>query len=574
MKKWLFVTSLPVLAVASILMFGGFEKGKTPLPSPKADQRPNIIVIMADDMGFSDLGCYGGEIHTPNLDYLAANGIRYTQFYNTSRCCPTRASLLTGLYNQQAGIGKMTDAEDEPGYRGHLTENTVTLAEVLKDAGYQTAMTGKWHVSNTNVQKNPQEQLDWLNHKKDYGDFAPIDQYPTSRGFDKYFGNIWGVVDFFDPFSLVSGTKPIKQVPKNYYHTDAISDTTVEYIKSFAKASAPFFIYVAETAPHWPLMALPEDIAKYKDTYKSGWDAIRKARYQKMTQSGLLNSAQTKLPERWQNDLSWEANADKAWDAQAMAVHAAMIDRMDQGIGRMIKALRETGQLDNTLILFLSDNGASPENCAAYGPGFDRPDETRDGRKIIYDLKKQIMPGTETSYASIGQRWANVANTPYAFWKAESYEGGIHTPLVAFWPKGITAKKGSFSGQVGHVMDFMSTFTELTGATYPKTNKGHAITPTTGISLVPSFKGKTSVGHETLFNEHFGARYARSGNWKLVSASRDSTWQLFNLATDKSETQNVAAQHPDKVRQLAKLWQQWAGSHQVFPKPGRKKQAD
>ncbi|QMW00859.1 arylsulfatase [Spirosoma foliorum] len=571
MKKVLFVGSLPVIAVLTTLMFGGFEQKQVDSSSPKATRKPNIIVIMADDMGFSDLGCYGGEIHTPNIDFLANNGIRYTQFYNTSRCCPTRAALLTGLYNQQAGIGKMTDAEDEPGYRGHLTENTVTLAEVLKTAGYQTAMTGKWHVSNTRVQKNPQEQLDWLNHKKDYGDFAPLEQYPTNRGFDKYFGNIWGVVDFFDPFSLVSGTKPIKNVPKNYYHTDAISDTTVGYIKSFAKSSAPFFIYVAETAPHWPLMALPEDIAKYKDTYKSGWDAIRKARYDKMSKMGLIDPTRTKFSKRWQDDLSWENNPDKEWDARAMAVHAAMIDRMDQGIGRMIKALRETGQLDNTLILFLSDNGASPENCAAYGPGFDRPNETRDGRPIVYDLKKQILPGAQTSYASIGQRWANVANTPYQFWKAESYEGGVHTPLVAFWPNGITAKKGSYSAQVGHVMDFMSTFVDMSGATYPKEFKGHAITPTTGISLMPSFQGKAAAGHETLFNEHFGARYARSGNWKLVSSSRDSTWHLFNLATDKSETHDVAAQFPDKVRQLESQWHQWANTHQVFPKPGKKK---
>ena len=570
MKKKLFLISFSFLFVVALLLFSGFGKRKPSLTLPKADRKPNIIVILADDLGFSDVGCYGGEIHTPNIDYMANNGLRYTQFYNTSRCCPTRAALLTGLYNQQAGIGKMTDAEDEPGYRGHLTDNTVTLAEVLKSAGYQTAMTGKWHVSNTNVLKNPADQLAWLNHQKDYGDFAPLNQYPTSRGFDKYFGNIWGVVDFFDPFSLVSGTKPVKTVPKNYYHTDAISDTTVAYINSFAKTSSPFFIYVAETAPHWPLMALPDDIARYKDTYKGGWDAIRKARYAKMSKLGLIDPATTKLSARWQGDLSWEKNPDKQWDARAMAVHAAMIDRMDQGIGRIIQALRKTGQLDNTLILFLSDNGASPENCAAYGPGFDRPNKTRDGLPIVYDLKKQLLPGAETSYASIGQRWANVANTPYQYWKAESYEGGVHTPLVAFWPKGITAKKGSYSAQVGHVMDFMSTFVELTGATYPATFRGHAITPTTGISLVPSFRGQATPGHESLFNEHFGARYARQGDWKLVSSSRDSTWQLFNLAADKSETQDVAAQHPDKVRQLESQWHQWANTHQVFPKPGKK----
>ncbi|WP_338872231.1 arylsulfatase [Spirosoma sp. SC4-14] len=570
MKKGVFLVSILLVAFIAVLTFSGFDKQRPTSLSLNQPQRPNIIIIMADDMGFSDLGCYGGEIHTPNIDYLAKNGIRYTQFYNTSRCCPTRAALLTGLYNHQAGIGKMTDAEDEPGYQGHLTDNTVTLAEVLKSVGYQTAMSGKWHVSNTNVQQNPQDQLAWLNHQNDFGDFAPIGQYPTSRGFDRYFGNIWGVVDFFDPFSLVSGTKPIKSVPKNYYHTDAINDTAVAYIKSFAKSTAPFFVYVAHTAPHWPLMALPQDIANYQNTYKTGWDAIRKARYQKMISLGLIDPATTNLSDRWQNELSWEANPDKAWDAQAMAVHAAMIDRMDQGIGRIIATLRQMGQLDNTLILFLSDNGASPENCAAYGPGFDRPSQTRDGRPIVYDLKKQIMPGPQTTYASIGQRWANVANTPYQYWKAESYEGGIHTPLVAFWPKGIKAKKGGFSTQVGHVMDFMSTLVEISGAAYPKTFRGHTITPTTGVSLVPSFLGTPSEGHKSLFNEHFGARYARSGNWKLVSSSRDSSWHLFNLATDKTETHDLAAQYPNKVQELERLWQQWANAHQVFPKPGKK----
>ncbi|GAB3956174.1 arylsulfatase [Spirosoma harenae] len=575
MKKRFLVSGLSLIATVALLIFGGFNKKEAPVDASAVTRkpsaaRPNIILIMADDLGFSDLGCYGSEIQTPNLDFLASNGIRYTQFYNTSRCCPTRASLLTGLYNHQAGIGKMTELENQPGYQGHLTDNTVTLAEVLKTAGYNTAMSGKWHVSNTTVQKDPKEQLAWLNHQKDYGDFAPLDQYPTHRGFDKYFGNIWGVVDFFDPFSLVSGTKPIKNVPKNYYHTDAINDTAVAYIKSYAKSSAPFFLYVAETAPHWPLHALPEDIAHYKDRYKGGWDAIRQARYQKMIKLGLVDPAKTKISERFKSEQSWESNSDKDWDAHAMAVHAAMIDRMDQGIGRIINTLRETGQLDNTLILFLSDNGASSENCAAYGPGFDRPSETRNGQKIVFDVKKEVIPGPQTTYSSIGQRWANVANTPYTYWKAESYEGGVHTPLIAFWPSGIKAKKGSFSAQVGHVMDFMSTFVDLAGATYPKTYKGHTITPTTGISLLPSFQGKAAVGHASLFNEHFGARSVRAGDWKLVSATRDTTWQLFNLSADKSETQDVAAQYPDKVRQLKAHWQAWAQSHQVFPKPGKK----
>lgn len=542
-------------------------------PKPKAaaaPQRPNIILIMADDLGYSDIGCYGGEVKTPNIDFLANNGIRFKQFYNTSRCCPTRASLLTGLYNHQAGIGKMTDAEDAPGYQGHLTDNAVTLAEVLKTANYNTAMVGKWHVSNTEGRLTPKDQLEWLNHHKEYPEFSPIAQYPTSRGFDKYFGTIWGVVDFFDPFSLVSGTKPITTVPKGYYQTDAISDTAVAYVNSYAKSKNPFFMYVAHNAPHWPLHAKPEDIAKYKDTYKGGWDAVRQARYNRMVKMGLIDPKTTKLSPRWNDNLKWEDNPDKAWDAEAMAVHAAMIDCMDQGIGRLIAALKKNGQLDNTLIVFLSDNGASAENAPAYGPGFDRPNETRDGRPISYSLKKDVMPGPETVYSSIGQRWANVANTPYRLWKQESYEGGLRTPMIAYWPKGITSKKGGFSNQVGHVMDFMATFNEVAGAKYPKTFKSKAITPTTGVSLVPSFSGKVVPGHAVIFNEHFQARYARTGDWKLVSGP-DRNWHLFNLAEDHSETKDVKDQYPDKVKELDGLWQQWATTHNVLPKPGQRK---
>jgi len=567
MKNYKVYTALLFAGLTTAGLIAWKNKPKPVQPPPK---RPNIIVILADDMGFSDLGCYGGEVNTPNINYLAQNGIRFTNFYNTSRCCPTRASLLTGLYNHQAGIGKMTDAEDEPGYLGHITENAVTLAEVLKSAGYHTAMSGKWHVSNTNGRPDPKDQLAWLDHHKEYPEFSPISQYPTSRGFEKYFGTIWGVVDYFDPFSLVSGTKPITTVPKNYYHTDAINDTAVAYIKGFSKSKQPFFLYVAENAPHWPLMAKPQDIAKYKDTYKGGWDAIREARYQKMLKLGLIDPATTKLSERWNDNLKWENNPDRDYDAQLMAIHAAMIDCMDQGIGRIINTLKQTGQLDNTLIVFLSDNGASAESAPGYGPGFDRPDETRDGRKISYSLKKDNKPGSELVYSSIGQRWANVANTPYRLWKAESYEGGVHTPMIAFWPKGITAKKGSFSKQVGHVMDFMTTFTEVAGATYPKTYKGHPIPPTPGVSLVPAFEGKAINGHDELFNEHFQARYARVGDWKLVSTN-DHNWHLFNLAEDRSETKDLKDQYPDKVKHLDSLWKLWANTHMVLPKPGQGK---
>ena len=270
-----------IVLFAGSMLFTMCKQGSNEKKDVTNAKRPNIVLILADDLGYSDLGCYGGEINTPNLDYLAKNGLRFTQFYNTSRCCPSRASLLTGLYNHQAGIGEMTSDRNLPGYRGHITENAVTLAEVLKTAGYDTAMSGKWHVSNTVVQETPEDQLAWLNHQSSHPLFSPIEQYPTNRGFDQYYGNIWGVVDFFDPFSLVNGTEPVKEVPEDYYHTDAISDSTVAYIKQYSKTENPFFIYVAETAPHWPLMAPPEDIEKYKNTYTKGWDKIREERIKK-----------------------------------------------------------------------------------------------------------------------------------------------------------------------------------------------------------------------------------------------------------------------------------------------------
>jgi len=537
----------------------------------RKDKRPNIIIILADDMGFSDIGCYGGEIHTPNIDFLAKNGLRFTQFYNTSRCCPTRASLLTGLYNQQAGIGQMTVDRDLDGYRGHLTDNTVTIAEVLKQAGYHTAMSGKWHVSNTVTQTDPKEQLRWLDHQSYHPFFSPIEQYPVNRGFEKFYGTLWGVVDYFDPFSLVNGSTPVQNIPPNYYHTDAINDTAAAYIHELSKKDKPFFIYVAENAPHWPLMALPEDIAKYKTTYKAGWEAIREARYKKMIRLGIIDSSAAHLSPRWNDTLQWKNNPDSDWDANAMAVHAAMVDRMDQGIGRIIKALKETNQLNNTIIVFLSDNGASSEISADFGPGFDRPGETRDGREIIYAKDKKVLSGPETIYSSIGPRWANVSNTPYRYWKAESYEGGIHTPMIAFWPDGITVKKGSITDQPGHVMDFMATFIELAKATYPSEYKGHPITPMEGISLVPVFKGEKRKGHEALFNDHHGGRYARYDGWKLVSADKDTTWHLFRIDTDQTELNDLSKKYPNKVKQLDSMWRRWAYRTKVFPRPENSK---
>lgn len=557
--------SLALLGLGILSACSGNERSAA---ADNADKRPNIIVILADDLGYSDLGSYGGEIQTPHLDEMAMNGVRFTRFYNTSRCCPTRASLLTGVYNQQAGIGEMTTDMNLPGYRGHITDNVVTLAEVLKNAGYRTAMTGKWHVSTTVVQPDKEAQLKWLNHQAEHPFFSPVEQYPVNRGFEKYYGNIFGVVNFFDPFSLVNGTDAVKSVPGGYYHTDALNDTAAAYVREFSKGDQPFFLYLAHTAPHWPLQALPEDISKYEDTYKVGWDAIRDARYKRMIELGLIDQRTTALSPRMNNELSWEANPDKEWDARAMAVHAAMVDRMDQGIGRLIATLKETGELENTLIVFLSDNGASPESSMRYGPGFDRPSETRDGRKIHFPLDKKVLPGADTSFASIGERWANVCNTPYQYAKAQSYEGGVRTPVIAYWPAGIKTK-GAITQQLGHVMDFMPTFIELAGAEYPAAFKGKPVLPMTGISLVQALKGTETAKDRALYNEHFGARYVREGAWKMVSLSDDSTWHLYKIQEDEAELKDVAGKHPDVVNRLAAQWQNWARTHQVFPKPGK-----
>ncbi|WP_039865979.1 sulfatase-like hydrolase/transferase [Pedobacter sp. BAL39] len=557
------ITYLVILA-ALLSDFNGMAQKKT---TSGKDTRPNIVVILADDLGYSDLGAYGGEIQTPNIDFLANQGLKFKNFYNTSRCCPTRAALLTGLYNHEAGIGQMTAKTQKPGYLGRLTDHAVTLAEVLKASGYHTAMSGKWHVSNTSEQKDPAAQLNWLNHQETHPYFSPIDQYPTNRGFERYFGTIWGVIDFFDPFSLVSGTKAITSVPKNYYHTDAISDTAATYIREFAKDDKPFFIYVAQNAPHWPLQAMPEDIEKYKDTYKVGWDAIRENRYKRMVELGIIDPKTTALSPRLNAQTNWENNPDKDWDAHAMAVHAAMVDRMDQGVGRIIKALKETGKLDNTLIVFLSDNGASPENSAAYGPGFDRSSQTRAGDPVSYDLKKTVLPGPENTYFSIGPDWANVANTPYKLAKAESYEGGTRTPLIAFWPNQIK-NKGGQTDHVGHVMDFMATFTELAKASYPKEYKGNEITPMQGVSFASTLKNKKGPVHDALFNEHFGARSVRYQGWKLVATAKErNNWHLYHIEEDQSEINDLAAQYPEKVKTMNDLWQQWAETHKVFPKP-------
>lgn len=560
-------TAIP--KIARLLFLASLGAFTTCTPAERQpDDRPNIILIMADDMGFSDLGCYGSEIHTPNLDYLAANGMRFTQFYNNGRCCPTRASLLTGLYPHQAGIGEMTSPGGQPGYQGFLTPNTVTLAEVVKQAGYNTGMTGKWHVA-LRYDRAREEQLKWTSHQQNFGLFADAAQVPTARGFDRYFGNIWGVVDYFDPFALVNGTEQVMTVPSTYYHTDAISDSTVAYIDRFSREDKPFFLYVAHTAPHWPLHALPADIARYEEQYKAGWQAVREARYKKMMASGLFNPA-TQLAPWMLPDKEWKVNPDSGWDAHAMAVHAAMVDRMDQGIGRIIEKLRERNELDNTIIFFLSDNGASQETPLKPGEGIAAT--TRDGRAVKFPATKSPdnLAGPQEVYGSIGMAWAHALNAPFKYWKSKMYEGGICTPLIAYWPRGI-AQPNSVNASPGHVIDFMATCIDAARAEYPKTFNDNAITPQQGTSLLPLLTTGKRTPPEYLFWEHFGSKALREGNWKLVQLDDNAPWQLFNLDEDRTELNDLALIYPDRLKAMQARWLELAQAKQVYPKPSKQK---
>lgn len=556
------------LSSLAALLFLLFIDNKCSVAQTKIlKNKPNIIIILGDDLGYSDLGCYGGEIKTPNLDLLANRGIRMNSFYNASRCCPTRASLLTGLYPHTAGIGNMTTDQKQPGYRGSLTPNAVTIAQVLKDNGYQTGMLGKWHISETQAFPDKDTQLQWLDHKIQDKDFGDTLSYPTHKGFQKYYGNIWGVVDYFDPFSLVNGTRPVKNVPKDFYFTNAIGDSSAAYVREFSAKKAPFFMYVAFTAPHWPLQALEKDIRKYENTYKKGWEYIREQRYQKMIKLGLIDPKKVALSQFMYPEKVWGTNKDSVWDARAMAVHAAMVDCLDQNVGKLITELKKTGELDNTLIMFLSDNGASAERPEIFGPGFDRSGTTRNGEKVSFPVNKDVLPGPQTTHAGIGPQWANVSSTPFRYWKSKEHEGGISSPFIAYWPKMIAAQK-TVNHVPAHVIDLMATCLDISGAKYPDTFEGNTITPSTGKSLIPVFTGKIKGQlHDELFWEHNGAAALRQGDWKIVRVDAKQNWELYNLAEDRSETNDLAAKFPERVRQMQTKWNQLANNYAVFPKP-------
>lgn len=507
-------------------------------------QRPNIVLIMADDMGYSDLGSYGGEINTPNLDKLAENGLRYTNFYNAARCSPTRASLLTGLYPHQAGVAKLVYRNNGGAYQGYLNKQSVTLAEVLNKAGYKTMMSGKWHVGH-------KERAHW----------------PVNRGFDRFYGihihvdSYYKVLNccsvYLDGKEHIAPTKDPQNSlhpEKDWYTTDAFTDYGIHFLNEEVRdqqSDQPFFLYMAYNSPHWPLEAPDEDIKKYRGDYMEGWDKLRKEKFKRMKKMGLLKPEAELSPTnnpKWDNlDMQTRRELDFR-----RAIYAAQIDRMDQNIGRLVDHLKEINEFENTLILFLSDNGSSGEPAREVF-GF------KWGENTIENYPQWKEDGRRSS--SQGMAWANYSNVPFRKYKRWTHEGGIATPLIAHWP-GKIENAGGFNGRVGHVMDIMPTILELAGADYPKKYKGHSIQPMEGKSLLPSFKGRDSSPRGYLFWEHIGNRAVRKGDWKLVAEAGEE-WELYNLANDPTELNNLARERPEMVEKLKTAYDQWAQNNDV-----------
>ena len=513
----------------------------------KRDSRPNIVIILTDDMGFSDPGCFGGEIQTPNIDALAAHGVRFTQFYNCSRCCQTRASLLTGAYAQRVGLAEFGRTMDL---------DAPTVAERLKASGYQTALMGKWHLSELPSSPVGADRLKWLDHQVELPvPFADPASLPTHRGFEKFFGIVWGVVDHFDPFSLTENETAVRSVPKDFYLTDAIAAHSAEFVRDASTARRPFFLYVAFEAPHWPIQAQSEDILKYRSKYKDGWDEMRRQRFRRQVDLGLFDSTVPLGDVITQGGPAWRNLPDdkRAYLSAKMEVHAAMVDRIDQGVGHIIDSLRATKQLDKTVIFFLSDNGASPEIPGE--PGYDRNGGTRDGRPALRDAQLQLSEyrsklGSEESYTGIGPAWASASNTPLRFWKMESYDGGCRTPLIVHWPDGLKKPAGSISHDIGHVIDITPTCLDLAHLDKASDFKMD------GISLLPILEGRSLDVDRTLYFAHRQGRGVRQGQWK-ASKLDGHGWELFNINLDPGETRDISGQKPEVLNSLVRDLAKW-----------------
>lgn len=569
--------SLTFASLLSGLAAGGLVAAES--PSNRQAPRPNIIVIMSDDMGYSDIGCYGGEIRTPTLDRLAAGGVRFSQFYNMARCCPTRAALLTGLAPHQAGMGHMTGAPKGRNeyWQGDLSDRAVTIAEVLRPAGYATYMCGKWHV--TQRERAGDEPHNW----------------PLQRGFDRFYGTITGAGSFYDPTTLTRDNRMItpendpEYKPERFYYTDAISDNAIRFIADHnaKKAGRPFFMYVAYTAAHWPMHAPAESIAKYRGKYDAGYEPIRQARLERLRAGGLIDPTWEMTPQAG----DWSTVEHKAWEARCMEVYAAMIDRMDAGIGRIVEQLKKDGVLDDTLILFLQDNGGCAEpmgrddNPAWHlkdlepmgrddlQPKIWPPMRTRDGRAVLGG--PGVMPGGPDTYIAYGKAWANVSNTPFREYKHWVHEGGISTPLVAHWPHGIS-RRNAIEHQPGQVIDLMATCADLAGTKYPSEFNGKSIRPLEGKSLAPAFDGRP-IDRDAIYWEHEGNRAVRMGRWKLVAKGPDGSWGLYDMEKDRTELHDLASSDPQRVAAMSAKWEAWAKRAGVLPwiwKPPYGKTAD
>lgn len=534
---------------------------------------PNIILIMGDDMGFSDLGCYGGEIRTPNLDRLAANGLRFTQFYNGARCCPTRASLLTGLYPQQAGVGHMMNDRGTPAFKGDLSDQAVTIAEVLKQGGYSTYMSGKWHVT-PYVVENPDKK-----------------NWPRQRGFDKFFGMISGAGSLYDPRSLAEDNEYVAP-REGFYCTTDFTDYAIRCIEDHS-SDHPYFLYLSYTAAHWPMHAPADEVAKYKGHYDEGWDAMRSQRYERMQEMGLIDENWTLTPrdsfvEPWSDSIP-----DRNWELANMEVYAAMVDIMDLEIGRLVSTLESRGELENTLVLFLQDNGACAEELnwvdeqpftedqPPMEPGALQtemvPPITRDGKVI--KVMRDGWPGPPDGYTAYGLNWANASNTPFREYKHWVHEGGIATPLIVHWPAGFSAR-GEFRHEPTHLIDIMATCVEVAKAKYPNEHEGKPILPLEGVSLNPVFQNEP-LDREAIYWEHEGNRAVRMGKWKLISKANKTQsfiwdkvdelnpeqWELFGMDADRTEMNDLSSEHPELVQQMADMWLAWGKRTGIIPRP-------
>ncbi|MFX0098721.1 MAG: arylsulfatase [Candidatus Hodarchaeota archaeon] len=520
--------------------------------------RPNIILILADDMGYSDIGCYGGDIDTPNLDKLASNGVRLTQFYNTAKCSPSRASLLTGLHPHQVGMGILASPDNmsrnmPEGYTGDLSRKCITIAELLKEQGYGTYLSGKWHLAN-----------DFLH---------PNENWPMARGFDHHYGNINGSTSYFYPGAMFRDEVSVNDEAKDdpdFYYTDKISDNACEYIKQHSreKPDEPFFLYVAYTCPHWPLHARDVDIKKYKGRFDEGYDVLREKRVKKLRELGILEE-KWQLSERYIMVEPWDEVEEKEWFLRRMEVYAAQIDNMDQGIGRIVKTLEDEGKLENTLIIFLSDNGASKEEINTRTPYSRYKREgsrefTRDGKPIPHGNRPEMMPGGEETFMSYGVGWANLSNVPFRLFKNWTHEGGIATPFIVHWPATIK-DEGGIRHQFGQLTDMMATIIDITSAEYPKVHDGHEIPALEGKSLMPIILENKPNGKDYMFFEHHGNAAVREGKWKLVTFW-PGPWELYDMEADRSELNNLSSEHPERVESMRKAYEDWANRCNVLPR--------